>query len=101
MDTLRSFGKVGFNLIKFVDRKIFLANVLKQKSWIWRAESKTFAFGMMYEMNYSEKERSLIRTTENLLCCFCTVLLLYYSFLIKVMRAVAVHCQSFQVQGFI
>ena len=24
---------------------------------------------MMYEMNCSEKEHSLIRTTENLLCC--------------------------------
>ena len=49
MDTLWSFGKLDFNLVKFVDRKIFLANILKQESWIWRAQSKTFAFGMLME----------------------------------------------------
>ena len=29
---------------------------------------------MMYEMNCSEKERSLISTTKNLLCCVCVLI---------------------------
>ena len=33
MDSLWSFGNLGFNLINFVDRKNFLANILKQESW--------------------------------------------------------------------
>ena len=42
----------------------------------------------MHEMNCSEKEHSLICRTENLLCSVS-------SFLIRVMKAVAVHCRSF------
>ena len=67
-------------------------------------ESKTFAFGMltesdimMYEMNCSEKERSLIRTTENLLCC---AFVLIFFLPDQVMKPVAVGCRSFQMQGF-
>ena len=32
MDSLWSFGNLGFNLINFVDRKNFLATILKQES---------------------------------------------------------------------
>ena len=31
MDSLWSFGNLGFNLINFVDRKNFLADILKQE----------------------------------------------------------------------
>ena len=53
---------------------------------------------MMYEINCSEKERSLIRTTGSLLWC---VFVLIFSFLIRVMEAVTVLCRSFKMQGFI
>ena len=45
---------------------------------------------MMYEMNCSEKERSLIRTTENLLCC--VFVLIFFLNDIRVMKASAVCC---------
>ena len=32
MDSLWSFGNLGFNLTNYVDRKNFLANILKQES---------------------------------------------------------------------
>ena len=70
----------------------------------WRAESKSFAFTasefewkpgiMMYEMNSSEKEHSLIRTTENLLCCvFVPILFL--------LDQGDEGCRSFQMQSLI
>ena len=45
---------------------------------------------MMYGMNCSEKERSLIRTTENLLCC--VFVLIFFLPDIRVMKALAVRC---------
>ena len=53
---------------------------------------------MMYEMNCSEKEISLIRTTENLLCCVSVPIFFLPD---QVMKAVAVRCRSFQMQGLI
>ena len=45
---------------------------------------------MLYEMNCREKERSLIRTTENLLC---SVFVLIFSLPdIRVMKDAAVRC---------
>ena len=49
MDSLWSFRNLGFNLINFVDRKNFLANILKQESWTWRAESENYAFRILME----------------------------------------------------
>ena len=48
----------------------------------------------MYEMNCGEKERSLIRTTEDLLCCVCVqiVVLIFFLSDIRVMKAVAARC---------
>ena len=50
---------------------------------------------MMYEMNCSEKEHSLIRTTENLLCCVSVPIFFLPD------QGDAVHCRSFQMQGLI
>ena len=49
MDSIWSCGSLGFNLINFVDRKNFLANILKQESGTWRAESINFAFRILME----------------------------------------------------
>ena len=72
MDTLWSFGNLGFNLINFVDRNFsWLTRIMdiespEQELCLRNANDPGI---MVYEMNCSEKEHSLIRMTENLLCC--------------------------------
>ena len=100
MDTLSSFGNLSFKLINFVDRKIFLSNILKQESWTWRAREQELCLQnsngrlALWCMKWTVA-RNNTHWYARLKICFAVFLYRYFSFLIRVMKAVDVRCRSF------